>query len=136
MQAVLDLKAALERAGVPAWLDKDRLEAGDLYDQKIRRYIKTCGVFIPVISRNSERRAEGYFRREWRLAAERVLGIADRMPFILPVVVDDTPEYGASVPEVFLDAQWTRLRAGSVMGEFAARVGQIVADYQRRLVTA
>jgi hypothetical protein len=136
MDAVLALRAALEREGVPAWLDKDRLEAGDLYDQKIRRYIKTCGVFVPLISRNTERRTEGYFRREWRLAAERVLGIADDTPFILPVVVDDTPEYGASVPEAFLNAQWTRLPGGQGCDGFAERVGQIVARYQRRLVAA
>src|SRR5206468_5355976 len=52
LDAVLGLKACLDRAGIAAWLDKDRLEAGDMYDQKIRRYIKTCAVFIPVISRN------------------------------------------------------------------------------------
>ncbi len=136
MGAVLELKAMLDRAGISAWLDKDRLEAGDLYDQKIRRYIKTCGAFIPVISRNTERRAEGYFRREWRLAAERVLGIADEMPLILPVVVDDTPEYGASVPEVFMNAQWTRLTGGRATADFASRVGQIVANYQRRAALA
>ena len=54
---VMNLKAAFDRAGVDAWLDKDRLEAGDLYDQKIRRFIKTCAVFVPVISRNTERRS-------------------------------------------------------------------------------
>jgi len=64
LQSVLNFKAALDRAGIDAWLDKERLEAGDLYDQKIRRFIKTCAVFIPVISRNTERRVEGYFRRE------------------------------------------------------------------------
>jgi hypothetical protein len=136
MEAVLALKGALDRAGIAAWLDKDRLEAGDLYDQKIRRYIKTCGAFIPVISRNSERRLEGYFRREWKLAAERVLGIAEEVPFIMPVVVDDTPEYSASVPEAFLSAQWTRLPGGQASGDFAARVGKIVAEYQRRTLTA
>lgn len=136
MAAVLEIKAALDRAGIAAWLDKDRLEAGDLYDQKIRRYIKTCGVFVPVISRNTERRLEGYFRREWKLAAERVLGIAEDVPFILPIVVDETPEYGASVPEAFLSAQWTRLPAGRAAPEFVARVADIIASYQRRAAVA
>ena len=136
MPAVLEVKAALDRAGIPAWFDRDRLEAGDLYDQKIRRYIKTCGAFIPVISRNTERRVEGYFRREWKLAAERVQGIAEEVPFILPIVVDDTPEYGASVPEAFLSAQWTKVPAGRAPADFAARVGQVISGYQRRAATA
>lgn len=132
LPSVLALRDALVRAGVDAWLDKDRLEAGDLYDQKIRRYIKTCAAFIPVISRNTERRVEGYFRREWKLGAERALGIADDAPFILPVVVDDMPEYGSSVPEAFLAAQWTRTPQGNVPADFAARVARIVADFRRR----
>ena len=129
---VMNLKAAFDRAGVDAWLDKDRLEAGDLYDQKIRRFIKTCAVFVPVISRNTERRLEGYFRREWKLAAERALGIAEQIPFVLPVVVDDTAEYSASVPECFLATQWTRLVNGESRGEFEARVTSIVNEYRRR----
>ena len=133
---VLKLKATLDRAGVEAWLDKERLEAGDLYDQKIRRFIKTCAVFIPVISGNTEKRVEGYFRREWKLAAERAQGIAEHIPFILPVVVDDTPEYGATVPECFLSAQWTRLVDGESGGEFEQRLGSIVADFQRRQAVA
>lgn len=133
---VLKLKAALDRAGVEAWLDKERLEAGDLYDQKIRRFIKTCAVFIPVISRNTEKRVEGYFRREWKLAAERAQGIAEHIPFILPVVVDDTPEYGAAVPECFLSAQWTRLVNGETNGEFEQRLGTIVQDFRQRQTAA
>ncbi len=119
-------------AGVDAWLDKDRLEAGDLYDQKIRRFIKTCAVFIPIISQNTERRLEGYFRREWKLAAERAQGIAEQIAFVLPVVVDETPEYGAAVPECFLDAQWTRVVNGEPGGEFEKRVAAIVSEFRRR----
>lgn len=132
LQHVLALKAALDRAGVEAWLDKERLEAGDMYDQKIRRFIKTCGAFVPIISRNTERRMEGYFRKEWKLASERAQGIAEHIPFILPVVVDDTPEYGASVPENFLTAQWTRLVGGQSGGEFEQRLLKLVAEYRRR----
>ncbi len=132
LRHVLALKAAFERVGVDAWLDKERLEAGDLYDQKIRRFIKTCAVFVPVISRNTELRVEGYFRREWKLAAERAQGIAEQIPFVLPVVIDDTPEYGASVPECFLAAQWTRFADGKDSGDFERRVATIVSAYRQR----
>ena len=114
------------------WFDKDRLEAGDQYDAKIKRHIKGCALFIPVISRNTERRLEGYFRREWSLAIERSYGIADSVPFILPVVIDDTGEYSETVPERFRQAQWTRLPAGAVTAEFEARMVKIVRDHRKR----
>lgn len=132
LPSVMNLRATFERAGIDVWLDKDRLEAGDLYDQKIRRYINTCAVFVPVISRATERRLEGYFRREWKLAADRAKGIAEQIPFVLPVVIDDTPEYAASVPECFLEAQWTRLPRGESSGDFEKRVAEIVGEHRRR----
>ena len=42
----------------------------------------------PVISANTQARVEGYFRREWNLAAGRTLDMADDQAFLLPVVID------------------------------------------------
>jgi len=134
LAAVQALQRSLETLGVDVWFDKDRLEAGDLYDQKIKRNIRGCSFFIPVVSRSTERRLEGYFRREWRLADERSMGIADGVPFILPVVVDDTPEYSESVPESFGKAQWTRLVDGGTTPEFEARLVQLVRESRKREV--
>ena len=73
------------------WFDADGgLEHGDEWDAKIRRQIKECVLFIPVISANTQSRHEGYFRLEWELASQRALSIASGVPFILPVVIDDT----------------------------------------------
>jgi hypothetical protein len=132
LASVQSLQRSLEAQGIDVWFDKDRLEAGDQYDQKIKRHIKTCSLFMPVISQNTERRLEGYFRREWRLAEERSMGIADNVPFILPVVVDDTPEYSETVPEAFKRAQWTRLRQGAVTPEFEARIVKLVREFRKR----
>jgi hypothetical protein len=132
LQAVQSLQRTLEGMGLDVWFDKDRLEAGDQYDAKIKRNIKGCSLFIPVISRNTERRLEGYFRREWSLAIERAQGISDNVPFILPVVIDDTPEYSETVPERFRQAQWTRLPAGSVTPDFESRMVKIVRDFRKR----
>jgi len=132
LAAVQSLQRSLEALGLDVWFDKDRLEAGDQYDAKIKRNIKGCSLFIPVISRNTERRLEGYFRREWSLAIERAQGIADNVPFILPVVVDDTPEYSETVPERFRQSQWTRLPAGAVTPDFEARMVKIVREHRKR----
>lgn len=106
------LRDALATAGIDVWYDESELGGGDAWDQKIRRQIRDCDYFMPVISANTERRKEGYFRREWRLAVERTLDMADDVLFLLPVVIDDTNEARARVPEKFLTVQWLRAPAG------------------------
>ncbi len=132
LAAVQRLQNSLEALGIDVWFDKERLEAGDQYDQKIRRNIKGCSLFLPVISQTTERRVEGYFRREWKLAEERSLGIAEHVPFILPVVIDATHEYSESVPEAFGKAQWTRLPEGRTTPEFEARLVKLVRESRKR----
>ena len=113
---------ALRSGGVEVWFDADGgLEHGDEWDAKIRRQIKECVLFIPVISASTQARHEGYFRIEWDLAAERARGIASGVAFILPVVIDDTREPDALVPDRFRMVQWTRLRGGEVPADVQQR---------------
>jgi TolB-like protein len=83
-----------------------------VWDHKIRRQIRECDFFMPLISAQTAARPEGYFRREWRLAVERTLDMADDHTFLLPVVIDDTAQAAARVPEKFLTVQWLRVPAG------------------------
>jgi TolB-like protein len=117
---------ALRAFGVEVWFDMSELRGGDVWDQKIRRQIKECALFMPVISSRSDQRGEGYFRLEWKLAAERTHLLADGMPFLFPVVVDDTSETNASVPEQFLKAQWTRLPGGEPTSQFVDQVKRLL----------
>jgi tetratricopeptide (TPR) repeat protein len=113
---------ALRSSGVEVWFDQEGgLEHGDEWDAKIRRQIRECVLFIPVISSHTQARHEGYFRIEWDLAAERSHGIAQGVPFILPVAIDDTREAEALVPDRFRRVQWTRLPGGAVPPEVLAR---------------
>jgi TolB-like protein len=88
------------------------LGGGDVWDQKIRKRIRECDYFMPLVSAQTEARHEGYFRREWRLAVERTLDMADDHPFLLPVVIDATDQARARVPEKFLTVQWLRVPGG------------------------
>lgn len=118
--AVKQIRDALEAAGLDVWFDENELGGGDAWDQKIRRQIRDCDYFMPVISATTERRKEGYFRREWRLAVERTLDMADDVMFLLPVTIDGTSETGARVPEKFLTVQWLRLPHGQANPAFMA----------------
>jgi hypothetical protein len=53
---------ALRAAGIEVWFDQSELRGGDAWDQSIRNQIKTCALFLPVISKHTHERAEGYFR--------------------------------------------------------------------------
>ena len=48
-----------------------------------------------MISKNTHTRGEGHFRLEWKLAGGRSHLMASDLPFLLPVVVDDTPDQEA-----------------------------------------
>jgi TolB-like protein/Tfp pilus assembly protein PilF len=119
---------ALRAAGIEVWFDKSELRGGDVWDQKIRRQIRHCALFIPIISGHSQARLEGYFRREWKFAVERKRDIADELAFLLPVVIDETPERGAAVPEGFHEVQWTRLQGRAASQEFVAHVSRLLAS--------
>jgi len=132
LEAAERVKTALEKAGLDVWFDKRLLAAGDDWDQKIRRNVANCSLFLPIVSKATESRLEGYFRREWAWAADRALSIADEIPFIVPVTIDDTPAYTAKVPERFKRCQFTQLADGQITVEFTERLKQLVRDYHRR----
>ena len=117
---------ALRAAGVEVWFDQSELRGGDAWDQRIRREIRDCALFIPIISSNTTSRPEGYFRLEWAVAEQRAQMIARNKAFIVPVCVDSTPESAADVPESFVRVQWTRLPEGATPPSFAGRIRHLL----------
>jgi TolB-like protein len=117
---------ALRAAGVEVWFDQSELRGGDSWDQKIRRQTKECALFVPVISANTQARAEGYFRLEWHLAEQRTYLMGRNKAFLLPVCVDQTPDDDADVPDSFTAVQWTRLSDGEPPPAFVERVQRLL----------
>ena len=125
--AARTLCEALRSAGVEVWFDQSELRGGDAWDAKIRRQIRECALFLPIISENSQQRKEGYFRLEWRLAEQRSHLMGRDKAFLVPVCIDDTKDTEADVPEAFLAVQWTRLPGGQPTPAFARRVRELLA---------
>jgi TolB-like protein/tetratricopeptide (TPR) repeat protein len=125
-EAAHQLCNALRAAGIEVWFDQSELRGGDAWDQMIRRQIKGCYLFVPMISANTQSREEGYFRREWNLAVARTLDMAEGRAFILPVVIDGTSDAQALVPEKFHEVQWTRLPPGASLGTFVEHVRRLI----------
>ena len=96
----------LRAAGLEVWFDQNELTGGDAWDQKIRKQIKECALFVPIISATTNAREEGYFRREWNIAVDRMMDMADHKAFLFPVILGDVVEASAVVPEKFRGRQW------------------------------
>jgi TolB-like protein/Flp pilus assembly protein TadD len=118
---------ALRAEGIEVWFDQSELRGGDAWDRAIRQQIHDCALFIPVISAHSDARHEGYFRREWRLAVERAGDMSERVAFLVPVVIDDTSDSRADVPDRFRGVQWTRLPGGDTPPAFVERIRRLLS---------
>ncbi|HTC17325.1 MAG TPA: TIR domain-containing protein, partial [Steroidobacteraceae bacterium] len=126
-EAAQRLCHALRAAGIEVWFDQSELRGGDAWDQSIRRQIKTCTLFLPVISHTTHDRREGYFRFEWKLAIDRCYLMDANLAFLLPVVIDDTRDDDERVPERFREVQWTRVPGGKTPPAFVERVQRLLS---------
>lgn len=134
--AAENIAAALRNSGIVVWMDRAKLGGGDDFRRRIQKGIERCSLFLPVISRNTQRRLEGYFRLEWNWADERRRMIADSVPFIVPVLIDDGVSYGdAEVPDSFKRIHWTAAPAGSIgdidIQQLRNKVREHVAKHRR-----
>jgi TolB-like protein len=127
---------ALGAAGIDVWFDRSELRGGEAWDRQIRKQIQDCTLFIPVVSAHTDARKEGYFRREWRLAVERMQDMADDASFLVPVIIDSTPDAIARVPDRFREVQWTRLPEGATPAAFTERIVHLLAPDGRTTLTA
>lgn len=112
--------------GMSVWFDQAKLEVGDAWERKIDESIARCRFFMPIISRTTDRRLEGFFRREWNQAAERTRSMHDDTRFIVPVVIDETKAGTARVPKAFLRAHWWTLPEGKPTPEFVRAMRALV----------
>jgi len=117
---------ALRASGLEVWFDENELRGGDQWDAKIRQQIDACALFVAVISKHTQERSKGYFRLEWKLAVDQTHLLAAGVPFVAPVVIDDTPEGGAMVPPEFMKVQWMRLPGALPTPQFVEQINRLL----------
>ncbi len=118
---------SLRTVGLEVWFDQNELRGGDAWDARIRRQIRDCALFVPIVSTSTDARSEGYFRLEWKLAVDRSHQMADDQAFLMPVVIDATAEATARVPDRFRERQWSRLAGGESATAFAERLLRLLS---------
>jgi hypothetical protein len=122
-QIAIAIRDALAVRGVDVWLDQRALEGGDDYSKKIKRYINTCSIFMPLISETTESRPDGFFRMEWGWALERLPHFtgSDRQ-FLFPVVIDKTDVNQAKIPDEFRRIHFTQMATPTPEPDFLDRL--------------
>ncbi|MDO9310523.1 MAG: toll/interleukin-1 receptor domain-containing protein [Nitrosomonas sp.] len=129
--AVLLIRDALEQAGIDVWFDRnpDALRAGDHFDNKIKVNINKCSLFIPVLSQHTLTQEPRYFRKEWHYAQEVAVLYPENKRFIIPLVIDETPD--DQIPERFQLLHWERISGGTIRETFVDEIKQLYRQYQR-----
>jgi hypothetical protein len=81
---------ALDKAGIDVWFDERDLHAGDEFQRRIAAQIAKSQFFIAVVSQRSLTPELRFFRYEWREAEVRSKYAAFDVPYVMPLVIDDT----------------------------------------------
>jgi hypothetical protein len=129
--AAESITRALEEAGVDVFLDKEELRAGDAWETLLRRRIRDCALFVPIISQHTLVPGRRYFRAEWALAIEEARKAASSESFILPVAIDGTSHDAPQLPEQFAAWQWERVDPVTPSDAFVSRVRNLYRQYQK-----
>jgi hypothetical protein len=132
LPAALAIKHALEEDGIDVFFDKNHLEGGDAYEEKIARHIHRCSVFVPVVSRHTLTEERRFFRREWRYACREALDAPPGARFIIPICLDDTSPNAAQMIEDFSKLHWERMEGTVPSSRFASAVKTEYRAFQRR----
>ena len=128
------LRQELQAIGIDAvWFDHAALRPGDEWSATIASAIRRSYLFLPLVSAETERRHEGYFREEWRQAAERARQIEGRA-FIVPVVIDADYAGDAGVyrlvPEAFRARQFGHAPQGRLSGPLRDHLVALIREYR------
>ena len=124
---------ALQDSGLDTWFDELKLDGGDEYVRKIQRNIRNCSLFLPLISKITEKRGEGFFRKEWGWAIERLPAFTGSdQTFIIPVSINDIDPECAQVPDEYRSRNWERAPEGKPSPEFLAKLKNLIRQARKR----
>jgi hypothetical protein len=85
--------------------------------------------FIPVVSATTERRVEGYFRREWSYAIDRTRNMAEGAIFILPCASTIRTPRLRRVPDKFRALHITAATDGEPLAGFVQRLKELLTTH-------
>ncbi len=118
------LKNEFEKNGIRVFFDDDKLKTGDRYHEVIKKYIKECDYFLPIISQNAIGNKDRYvYDEEWR----RAIYIDENKDesFIRPYIIDDTNPTDDRIPRQIRDINIEKV---DEKDQFAATVRKFIRE--------
>ncbi len=126
------LKNEFEKHGVQVFFDDDELKTGDRFNEVIKKYIKDCDYFLPIISNNAIQDKSRYvYAKEWRTAI--VLNDYKDESYLRPYIIDDTPPTDARIPEEIRNINIEKV---TVSNELEAVVRRFIAENKLTAIEA
>jgi hypothetical protein len=127
---------AISEMGGDVWLDERRLQPGDRWEREILEALqRDVRLFVPLISRHTEQRGEGYVFKEWGEAVESRKRIAPGRRFIMPIVIDldydGNPARYRQVPREFMELHFGRAPGGVPDADLAALLTEEIRAMRR-----
>lgn len=119
LAAAQQVAAALQDSGIEARVTDTK--SGDLKNE-----IESSALFLALISQNAESHEIGSFRNEWEIAANYMDTLPRGVPFLLPIIIDDTEEYGMTTPEAFGGVHWIRQPDGETSADLIQEVARLL----------
>jgi hypothetical protein len=122
----LRVAQSLAAAGVPVWLDKQRLQTGNNYETQLEHAIKfQASYFLSLISANTERDPSRYVHKERGWAAQKHV---DGFVYYLPLIIDDVREVRHE-PSCFAKIHRERLSDAS-LPKFTQRMAHLLEQFR------
>lgn len=87
--------SALDREGIEVWIDREGLELGHDWKERIARAINKADAFVLFASRDLATRSDSFVHQELAIASEYAEGLPQGFPWYFPVLLDS----GATTPK-------------------------------------
>jgi hypothetical protein len=84
------LQKEFKNANLNPWLDKDKLEGGEEWDNEIKKIIKKIDLFVIIHSKKLAAKSRGYVFKEIKMALKQEEEFRRGIRFIIPVKIDDS----------------------------------------------
>lgn len=128
LPTAVQVAQSLSAAGVPVWLDKQRLQPGENYERSLEHAIKdSASFFLSLISKATESDANRYVHQERRWAAQKHV---DGFVFYVPLILDELSDDQVRLePACFQSIHRDRIGPDS-LPRFAQRMRHYVEQYR------
>jgi len=124
------LKLGLAESEV--WFDRQAIEPGQDFRNRILDGIRSCRYFLPLLSEGANQREQAFVFREWREANDRRQAM--NREFVFPVIVDqdyDPERYTAEPVRAWANLDFCHAPEGTPDGRTCAKLTKLVREARK-----